>query len=221
MITLTVWCIILPRFTSLDGAEFYIPQIVNIIELDSRAALKTVEALVNRLDTAQDMIRIRKLQRKGEDGAWHSDAYAVEMPGGQVTLRYSLAWEYLGGRYNRLIQERGLSLEQLEQVLAGDSLRWLPVETFVMDDEQVIRTLDRECHVPRWATVLAGQRDERRVQTEAITLEAHIVGGRLQLEAPLTSPIRAQGDHIYLEDGRRLQITLASEPGRRSPHKVN
>jgi len=58
------------------------------------------------------MIRVRKLERKDEDGAWRSDAYAVEMPGGQVTLRYSLAWEYLGGRYNRLIQERGLPLEQ-------------------------------------------------------------------------------------------------------------
>ena len=109
------------------------------------------------------MIRVRKLERKDEDGAWRSDAYAVEMPGGQVTLRYSLAWEYLGGRYNRLIQERGLPLEQLEQVLAGDSLRWLPVETCT-DDEQAIRTLDRECHAPRPATALAG----RRVQTEAI-----------------------------------------------------
>ena len=168
-----------------------------------------------------DMVRVRKLQRKGKDGAWHSDAYAVETPDGQVALRYSLVWEYLGGRYNRLIQERGLSLEQLEQVLADDSLRWLPVETFVMGDEQIIRTLDRECHVPRTATVLAGRQDERRVQTEAITLEAHIVGRHLQLEAPLTSPIRAQGDHIYLEDGRRLQITLASEPGRGSLHEVN
>ena len=36
------------------GAEFYISQIVDIIELDSRAAPKTVEALINRLDTAQE-----------------------------------------------------------------------------------------------------------------------------------------------------------------------
>jgi len=41
------------------------------------------------------MTRIRKLQRKGEDGTWHSDAYAVETSNGQITLRYSLAWEYL------------------------------------------------------------------------------------------------------------------------------
>jgi len=52
-----------------------------------------------------------------------------------------------------MIQERGLSLEQLEQVLAGDSLRWLPVETLEMDDEDAIQALDRECHVPRAATV--------------------------------------------------------------------
>lgn len=43
------------------------------------------------------MINVRKLQRKGEDGTWHSDAYAIEMDDGQTTLRYSLAWEYLGG----------------------------------------------------------------------------------------------------------------------------
>ncbi|MBM4465960.1 MAG: hypothetical protein FJ014_10490 [Chloroflexi bacterium] len=145
------------------------------------------------------MTRIRKLQRKGEDGTWHSDAYAVETRHGQIKLRYSLAWEYLGGRYNRMIQEQGLSLEQLEQVLAGDSLRWLPVETIEMDDEDAIQALDCECHVPRAATV-------------PITLEARIVSGRLQLSAPLTSPIRVQGDHIYLENGRQLQIALAPDP---------
>jgi hypothetical protein len=149
------------------------------------------------------MTRIRKLQRKGEGGTWHSDAYAVETRDGQITLRYSLAWEYLGGRYNQMIREQGLSLEQLEQVLAGDSLRWLPVETFEMDDKDAIQALDRECHVPRPATV-------------PITLEARIVSGRLQLSAPLTSPIRVQGDRIYLEDGRRLQIALAPNPATRS-----
>jgi len=158
------------------------------------------------------MTRIRKLQRKGGDGAWHSDAYAVETHNGQITLRYSLAWEYLGGRYNQMIQEQGLSLEQLEQVLAGDCLRWLPVETLETDDEDTIQALDRECHVPQPATALTGQRADRHAQTEVITLEAHIISGRLQLNAPLTSPIRVQGAHIYLEDGRQLQIALASDP---------
>ena len=87
----------------------------------------------------------------------------------------------------------------MERALTGDSLRWLPIETLETDDEEVIRTLDRECHVPRPTTVL-------------ITLEAHIVSGRLQLSAPLASPIRVQGDHIYLGDGRQLQIALASDP---------
>ena len=112
------------------------------------------------------------IRAEGEDGAWHSDAYAVETRKGRITLRYSLAWEYLGGRYNQIIQEQGLSLEELEQVLGGDSLRWLAVETLEMDDEDAIQTLDRECHVPRPATL-------------PITLKAHIVSGRLQLSAPL------------------------------------
>jgi uncharacterized protein YijF (DUF1287 family) len=55
-------------------------------------------------------------------------------------------------------------------------------------------TLDFECHVPRLATVLAS----RRAQTEPITLGAHIVGGRLQLSAPLISPIHVQGDRILM-----------------------
>lgn len=154
-----------------------------------------------------DMIRVRKLQRKGEDGTWHSDAYAVEMPNGQITLRYSLAWEYLGGRYHRMIRERELSLEQLEQVLDGNSLRWLPVEKLETDYEKAIQALDHECHVPRPASVLSS----RRTQPEQLTLEARIVDGRLRLNAPLTSPIRVQGDLIYLEDGRQLQIALASD----------
>lgn len=37
------------------GAEFYIPQIIYIIEMDSRAAPKTVVALVNRLDMALEL----------------------------------------------------------------------------------------------------------------------------------------------------------------------
>ena len=155
------------------------------------------------------MVRVRKLKRKGSDGTWHSDAYAVEARDGQITLRYSLAWEYLGGRYNRMIQERGLSLEHLEQVLAGDSLRWLPVETLKMDAKVVIQSLDRECHVPRPVTVSADQ----LARTELITLEAHIVGGRLQFNTSLTSPIHVRGDRIYLEDGRQLQIALASAAG--------
>ena len=158
------------------------------------------------------MTRIRKLRRKGKDGTWHSDAYAVETRNGQVTLRYSLAWEYLGGRYNRMIRERGLSLEQLEQVLAGASLRWLPIETLETDGEEIIQALDSECHVPRPVAVLTGRRAGWHTQTEAITLEAHIVGGRLRLSPPLAGLIRVRGDRIYLENGRQLQRLRQAQP---------
>lgn len=36
------------------GADFFVPHMIDTIELDSRAATKTVEALVNRLDMAQE-----------------------------------------------------------------------------------------------------------------------------------------------------------------------
>lgn len=104
-------------------------------------------------------------------------------------------------------------LEQdLEQVLTGDSLRWLPIETLETNGEEIIQALDSECHVPRPVTVLTGRRADWYIQTEAITLEARIAGGRLRLSPPLTGLICVQGDHIYLEDGRQLQIALASAP---------
>jgi hypothetical protein len=152
------------------------------------------------------MVRIRKLQRKGEDGRWHSDAYAIELRD-KVILRYSLAWEFLGSRYNQMIQEKDLSLEQLDQILTDDSLRWLSVEKLEVDTEEALNVLDCECHVPQPATILKS----RGTQTEPVTLEAHVVGGRLQISAPPISTIRAQGDRIYLEDGRQLQIALANE----------
>ncbi len=158
------------------------------------------------------MIRVRKLERRGENGDWHSDAYALETSGGQISLRYSLAWEYLGGRYNRMIQEQKLSLEQLEQVLVGDNLRWLPVETLEMNDEDGIEALDRECHVPRPVTISADQQAGQSARTEPIILKAHIVSGHLQLSAPMSSPIRVQGNRIYLKDGCELQIALAPAP---------
>lgn len=152
------------------------------------------------------MVRIRKLQRKGADNVWHSDAYAVEMRDGSTALRYSLAWEHLGARYNRAIQEQGISLEQLEDVLAGESVRWTPVEIFETDEKVVIAALDQECNVP---SANAGQRANRRATPKLITLQARVVRGRLQFQTAPASPIRVSGDHIYLEDGRQLQITLA------------
>jgi len=49
------------------GAEFYIPQIINTMKLDSRTSPKTVEALVNRLDTMQErgLSRGQSLRRYG------------------------------------------------------------------------------------------------------------------------------------------------------------
>jgi DNA helicase HerA-like ATPase len=36
------------------GTDFFIPQIIDVLELDSRAAPKTIDALINRLDMAQE-----------------------------------------------------------------------------------------------------------------------------------------------------------------------
>lgn len=154
------------------------------------------------------MVRIRKLQRRGYDNVWHSDAYALEKQDSSVVLRYSPAWEYLGGRYNRLVQEQRTSLEGLEAVLSGESVRWLPVEIFDDDETQVMAALDRECNVPQTASRSVGPRSSRRIIPTLITLQAQVVSGKLQLQPPPASPIRVYGNQIYLEDGRQLQITL-------------
>jgi hypothetical protein len=164
------------------------------------------------------MVRIRKLQRKGMDNVWHNDAYAIELDDGSVVFRYSLAWEHMGSHYNRMIQEQHTSLEQLDEVLSGESIRWMPVEVFETDEEATMAALDQECNVPPHIrqTNFIRQRSERRATPQLITLQARVVRGKLQFQAPPASPIQVYGDRIYLEDGRRLRVALipsAAEQG--------
>jgi hypothetical protein len=95
------------------------------------------------------MIKIRRLQLRNDEGRWALEAYAIEDAEGRVTLRYPLGWEYLGARYNGQIREQNLGLDQLEELVSGERLRWLQPE--VVEDALVGRTLealDRECHIP-------------------------------------------------------------------------
>ena len=94
------------------------------------------------------MTSLRRLQRKDERGKWYTDAYAIEVPDGHVTLRYPLSWEHLGARYNAEIRQRRLTLEQLDALWSGRNLKWLMVETLPLAYDEALRTLDRECHIP-------------------------------------------------------------------------
>ncbi len=95
------------------------------------------------------MVRVRKLEQRDEQGRWFSDAYAIETPDGTIEFRYSLAWEYLGGRYNQIIQRSGRTLEELEEVVRGSDLRWRSPRTLPLDYQEAVARLDRECCVPR------------------------------------------------------------------------
>lgn len=101
------------------------------------------------------MVRIRRLQRKDEHGRWYTDAYAIETPDGHVRLRYPLSWEYLGAQYNAEISKQRLSLERLGELLSSRKLRWLAVETLVVDDDQALSILDRECNIPTMRKAVA------------------------------------------------------------------
>ena len=107
-----------------------------------------------------------------------------------------------------MIQEQHISLEQLDNLLSGESVRWMPVEVFETDEKEVIAALDQECNVPQVTPVNADQRTNQRLAPQLITLQARVISGRLQLQTSPASPIRVRGDHIYLEDGRQLRITL-------------
>jgi hypothetical protein len=41
-------------------------------------------------------MKVRRLQRKDDEGQWYDDAYAVEESSGQVVFHYNLTWEKIG-----------------------------------------------------------------------------------------------------------------------------
>ncbi len=95
------------------------------------------------------MIRIRRLELQDETGVWHPEAYIIENDAGGIELRYPLSWDVIGSKYYGAIQASGLPMEQVEQILSGTRLRWLPVETVAFDFEQATELLDPQFHIPR------------------------------------------------------------------------
>lgn len=94
------------------------------------------------------MVRFRKLQRKGADGSWGADAYAIETESGRIVFRYPITWEHIGGLFNNRIDKEGPSLEDLDVLLDGsESLRWAKVETLEIEPSVAIALLDVECGV--------------------------------------------------------------------------
>lgn len=96
-------------------------------------------------------MKVRKLQRKDEDGVWFDDAYAFENEEGNIIFRYNLAWGRVGANYNRKLRQQPVPLEQIETIIpTGDELHWLPVET--VPDEAVkafLEKLDETCAIPK------------------------------------------------------------------------
>jgi hypothetical protein len=96
-------------------------------------------------------MRVRKVQRLDEEGAWFDDCYAFENSEGDVVFRYNLAWGRVGAACNVKIREGDTPLEEVESVIPpGDALRWLPVE--VVPDEEAaafMEALDEVCDIPR------------------------------------------------------------------------
>ena len=95
------------------------------------------------------MIRIRRLQAQDEKGNWYDDCYVIESPDGKIHFRYNLAWDVIGSRYYGKIQQSGVLLEQVHQVLNEKGFRWLPVETLDMTYDEATELLDPQFYIPR------------------------------------------------------------------------
>lgn len=96
-------------------------------------------------------MRVRRLQRKDEEGQWYDDAYAYEDSAGKVIFRYNLTWERLGSTYNGKIREAGISLEEVDSViLPGDGLCWLSIELIAeQNSKSFLEVLDEACAIPK------------------------------------------------------------------------
>jgi len=96
-------------------------------------------------------MKVRRLQRKEEDGVWYDDAYAFENSEQQVTFRYNLTLGRVGSNHNGQIKEQQILLDEIEKVIPeGDYVRWLTIE--VIEEEQAqthLDMLDQICYIPK------------------------------------------------------------------------
>jgi hypothetical protein len=58
------------------------------------------------------------------------------------------------------------------------------------------------------ADVFFGAWADLQQEHKPVELQARLIEGRLEIQAPPTSRVRAIRDHVYLEDGRELVIRL-------------
>lgn len=96
-------------------------------------------------------MKIRRLQRRDEDGIWFDDAYALEDEQGQVTFYYNLTWERLGAEINRQLQTESVSLDNLERLIpASDDVRWQEPELVTLPDPaEFLAALNEACAIPK------------------------------------------------------------------------
>ena len=96
-------------------------------------------------------MRVRRLQRKDEDGVWYDDAYAFENGKQPVTFRYNLTLGRVGSNHNGQIKEQNILLDEIEKVIPeGEYVRWLNIE--VIEEEQAetyLDMLDQICYIPK------------------------------------------------------------------------
>jgi hypothetical protein len=95
-------------------------------------------------------MKVRRLQRKNDEGQWYDDAYAVEESSGQVVFHYNLTWEKIGSYYNGKLKRSGVSLEEIETIIQPTKgLRWLPIEVVEEEAKSFLERLDEACAIPK------------------------------------------------------------------------
>lgn len=95
-------------------------------------------------------MKVRRLQRKDDEGQWYDDAYAVEESPGLVVFHYNLTWEKIGSYYNGKLKRSGVSLGEIETVIQPTrGLRWLPIELVEEETKSFLERLDEACAIPK------------------------------------------------------------------------
>jgi hypothetical protein len=95
-------------------------------------------------------MKFRKLQQLNEKEQWEDHGYAYERDDGRASFRYNnLVWGQIGARYNVQLREAKTKLEDVPQVIpATKRLRWLEIEEFDGDLEDIKADLDKACKMP-------------------------------------------------------------------------